>query len=145
MHARCTMSIVFLRPKIVFGNETGIVESESSGSLGGEEFASSKPLAYVQQVSIRRFFFFSGKKNLLKIQFVKNWETWFQVLVKAMVHPYRKDRLITKDAFRGPLATAFKLHLEHLTTFKDSIRQDSYQSSISLWLFSAISSCGLPK
>ena len=58
MHARCTMSIVFLRPKIVFGNETGIVESESSGSLGGEEFASSKPLAYVQQVSIRRFFSF---------------------------------------------------------------------------------------
>ena len=132
MHARCTMSIIFLRPKIVFGNETGIVESESSGSLGGEEFASSKPLAYVQQVSILSSFSFLEYKNSICLR-VKNLDSaWFQVLVKAMVHPYRKDRLITKDAFRGPLATAFKLHLEHLTTFKDSIRQVSYQSSIFL-------------
>ena len=71
------MSIVFLRPKIVFGNETGIVESELSGSLGGEEFGSSKPLAYVQQVSILRFFliwstkikFVQGSKKILGFRF----------------------------------------------------------------------------
>ena len=63
MHAHGSISTVFLRPKIVFGNETGTVESESSGSLGGEEFASSKPLAYVQQVSILRFFSYLEYKN----------------------------------------------------------------------------------
>ena len=69
MHAHGSISIVFLRPKIVFGNETGTVESESSGSLGGEEFASSKPLAYVQQVSFLSFFLSGVQKfNLFKGQ-----------------------------------------------------------------------------
>ncbi len=34
-----------------------------------------------------------------------------------MVHPYRRDDLIRTDAFRGPIASAFKLHLEDLMGF----------------------------
>ena len=45
-----------------------------------------------------------------------------QVVMKAMVHPYHKDQLVMTDAFRGPLASAFKLHLDHLAAFKDSKR-----------------------
>jgi len=36
-----------------------------------------------------------------------------------MVEPYEKGKLIRTDAFRGPLATAFKLHLEDLLGFRD--------------------------
>jgi len=43
-----------------------------------------------------------------------------QVVMRAMVHPYNKEELIRTDAFRGPLASAFKLHLEDLTTFRDT-------------------------
>ena len=32
-----------------------------------------------------------------------------QIIVKSMVHPYRKEELIKTDAFRGPLASAFKV------------------------------------
>lgn len=39
--------------------------------------------------------------------------------MKAMVYPYKKDDLVRTDAFRGPLASAFKLHLEDLTVFQD--------------------------
>ena len=42
-----------------------------------------------------------------------------QIIMKAMVHPYKKDDLVRTDAFRGPLASAFKLHLEDLTVFQD--------------------------
>ena len=42
-----------------------------------------------------------------------------QIVMKAMVYPYRKDELVRTDAFRGPLASAFKLHLEDLTVFQD--------------------------
>lgn len=41
-----------------------------------------------------------------------------QVHIKAMVSPYRPDELIRTDAFRGPLASAFKLHLEDLVSFR---------------------------
>ena len=48
-----------------------------------------------------------------------------QVIVKAMVHPYKKDEMIKTDAFRGPLASAFKLHLQDLALFRDlSTNQD---------------------
>ena len=48
-----------------------------------------------------------------------------QVIVKAMVHPYKKDEMIKADAFRGPLASAFKLHLQDLALFRDlSTNQD---------------------
>ena len=53
--------------------------------------ASQKPIAYVQQI-----------------------------VMKAMVHPYRKDELVRTDAFRGPLASSFKLHLEDLMVYQDS-------------------------
>ena len=36
-----------------------------------------------------------------------------------MVHPYKKDEMVRTDAYRGPLASAFKLHLDDLTTFRD--------------------------
>ncbi len=36
-----------------------------------------------------------------------------------MVHPYRHDELIRTDAFRAPIASAFKLHLEDLVGFHD--------------------------
>ena len=36
-----------------------------------------------------------------------------------MVHPYNKDDLIRTDAFRSPIASAFKLHLEDLMQFQD--------------------------
>jgi hypothetical protein len=42
-----------------------------------------------------------------------------QIVVKAMVQPYRKEEMIRTDAFRSPMATAFKLHLEDLLPFKD--------------------------
>ena len=48
-----------------------------------------------------------------------------QIIVKAMVHPYKKDEMIKTDAFRGPLASAFKLHLQDLALFRDlSTNQD---------------------
>ncbi len=40
--------------------------------------------------------------------------------MKAMVHPYKRDELIRTDAFRGPIASAFKLHLEDLLGFYDA-------------------------
>ena len=40
-----------------------------------------------------------------------------------MVHPYRKEAdLVMTDAFRGPMASAFKLHLEDIMLFTDSQR-----------------------
>ena len=45
-----------------------------------------------------------------------------QIVMKSMVYPYRKDDLVRTDAFRGPLASAFKLHLEDLTVFQDPKR-----------------------
>ena len=42
-----------------------------------------------------------------------------QIIMKAMVYPYKKDDLVRTDAFRGPLSSAFKLHLEDLTVFQD--------------------------
>ena len=47
-----------------------------------------------------------------------------QIVMKAMVHPYRKDDLVRTDAFRGPLASSFKLHLEDLTVFQDPKRYE---------------------
>ncbi len=44
-----------------------------------------------------------------------------QVIMKAMIHPYRKELIIT-DAFRGPLASAFKLHLQDIASFHDKKR-----------------------
>ena len=38
--------------------------------------------------------------------------------MKAAVHPYTED-LLRNDAFRGPLATSFKLHLMDLAMFSD--------------------------
>ena len=42
--------------------------------------------------------------------------------MKAMVHPYRKEaaQLVMTDAFRGPMASAFKLHLEDIMLFVDA-------------------------
>ena len=45
-----------------------------------------------------------------------------QIVMKSMVYPYKKDELVRTDAFRGPLASAFKLHLEDLTVFQDPKR-----------------------
>ena len=43
--------------------------------------------------------------------------------MKAMVHPYRKEvDLVMTDAFRGPMASAFKLHLEDIMLFTDAQR-----------------------
>ena len=44
--------------------------------------------------------------------------------MKAMVHPYRKEEanLVMTDAFRGPLASAFKLHREDIMLFVDPQR-----------------------
>ena len=40
-----------------------------------------------------------------------------------MVHPYRKEtNLVMTDAFRGPMASAFKLHLEDIMLFTDAQR-----------------------
>ena len=44
------------------------------------------------------------------------------VVMKAMVHPYRKEALVMTDAFRGPMASAFKLHLEDIMLFQDPQR-----------------------
>jgi len=41
-----------------------------------------------------------------------------QIIMKAAVHPYTED-LLRNDAFRGPLATAFKLHLSDVAGFFD--------------------------
>lgn len=39
------------------------------------------------------------------------------------MHPYdKKDDLIRTDAFRAPLASAFKLHLEDVLAFEDKER-----------------------
>ena len=46
-----------------------------------------------------------------------------------MVYPYKKDELVRTDAFRGPLASAFKLHLEDLTVFQDPKRYVNYYSA----------------
>ena len=35
-----------------------------------------------------------------------------QIIVKSMVHPYKKEELIKTDAFRGPLASAFKVKID---------------------------------
>ena len=43
-----------------------------------------------------------------------------QIVVRAMIHPYRREDLIKTDAFRGPLASAFKLHLEDIALFSDA-------------------------
>ena len=50
-----------------------------------------------------------------------------QVVMKAMVHPYRKEEanLVMTDAFRGPLASAFKLHIEDIMLFVDPKRSVS--------------------
>ncbi|TRY79121.1 hypothetical protein TCAL_05977 [Tigriopus californicus] len=41
-----------------------------------------------------------------------------QVQMKAMVHPYPAADLVRTDAFRGPLASAFKLQLEDLGPYR---------------------------
>jgi len=41
-----------------------------------------------------------------------------QIIMKSAVHPYTED-LLRNDAFRGPLATAFKLHLSDVAGFFD--------------------------
>jgi len=41
-----------------------------------------------------------------------------QVIMKAAVHPYTEDMLLN-DAFRGPLASSFKLHLSDILGFFD--------------------------
>ena len=40
--------------------------------------------------------------------------------MKATVHPYTGE-LLRNDAFRGPLATTFKLHLLDLAIFSDKV------------------------
>ena len=50
-----------------------------------------------------------------------------QIIMKSMVYPYKKDDLVRTDAFRGPLASAFKLHLEDLTVFQDAKRYKMLQ------------------
>ena len=50
-----------------------------------------------------------------------------QIIMKSMVYPYKKDDLVRTDAFRGPLASAFKLHLEDLTVFQDEKRYKMLQ------------------
>jgi hypothetical protein len=35
------------------------------------------------------------------------------------VHPYRQEEMMRTDAFRAPLASAFKLHLEEVSTFRN--------------------------
>lgn len=56
-----------------------------------------------------------------------------QVVMKAMVHPYRKEaKLVMTDAFRGPMASAFKLHLEDIMLFVDTQRFVSL--FVCLWL-----------
>ena len=58
------------------------------------------------------------KLNLSEPQEIPNWKLRRepkafiqQIIVKSMVHPYRKEELIKTDAFRGPLASAFKVNL----------------------------------
>ena len=41
-----------------------------------------------------------------------------QIIIKAAVNPYT-DQLVRSDAFRGPLATAFKLHLSDIAEYFD--------------------------
>merc|ERR1711971_1483041 len=41
-----------------------------------------------------------------------------QVIIKVAVHPYT-EHLVRSDAFRGPLATAFKLHLSDIAEYYD--------------------------
>ena len=41
-----------------------------------------------------------------------------QVIMKTAVHPYTAD-MLRNDAFRGPLASAFKLHLADILGFVD--------------------------
>lgn len=42
--------------------------------------------------------------------------------MKAAIHPYKKDDLIRADAFRAPLAAAFKLHVEEIADFSENER-----------------------
>jgi hypothetical protein len=42
-----------------------------------------------------------------------------QIIIKATVHPYKKEDLVLTDAFRAPLASVFKLHLDEVAAFRD--------------------------
>ena len=50
-----------------------------------------------------------------------------QIIIKAAVHPYT-DQLIRSDAFRGPLATAFKLHLSDIAEYYDRCEDNSSEA-----------------
>ena len=45
-----------------------------------------------------------------------------QIILKSTVHPYRQEEMTRTDAFRAPLASAFKLHLDEVSTFRDAER-----------------------
>ena len=73
------------------GITSGDVEFHTASSKVDTEtpvWMSSPPVAYLQQIQMR-----------------------------AMIYPYRTEDLIRTDAFRGPIASAFKLHLEDVVSF----------------------------
>ena len=92
------------------------------GTLGGQEdMQFNKPSAVIQQVSVHENGLMQqDEEEPLYSRF--DLRTRLQVVMKAMVHPYRKEALVMTDAFRGPMASAFKLHLEDIMLFQDPQR-----------------------
>ena len=80
---------VLCRLQIYSGDAKIWIQEEGGGGQEGPRWAESSPVGYIQQV-----------------------------VIKAAVHPYT-DTMVRSDAFRGPLATAFKLHLSDVAEFFD--------------------------
>ena len=68
---------------------TGTVHMYSSKNRFCSRWAETRPVAFIQQI-----------------------------IIKVAVHPYT-EHLVRSDAFRGPLATAFKLHLSDIAEYYD--------------------------
>ena len=79
---------------------------EDVGETERPRWLEKPTVGYVQQV-LKPLFLSTSRKLLNQ-----------QVIMKAAVHPYTED-LLRNDAFRGPLATSFKLHLMDLAMFSD--------------------------
>lgn len=74
-----------------------------AGKRGGE-------MSFVSRNSYFKGFGIGDDENATVVQ---------QILVRATVHPYSKEDMIRTDAFRGPLGSAFKLHLQDVSLFQE--------------------------
>ena len=78
--------------------------SETSGQ-DRPRWADKLAVGFIQQI-------------IIKVRSQNHFKSRNSHLLKANVHPY-SDQLVRSDAFRGPLATAFKMHHSDIAEYFD--------------------------